>query len=260
MNKVIIKQIIAGAAILTMAASVNAGIFDKLKDKSKEMAEKLANEKQVEAKDSAGSAATSTSTISLGDGPDDSLISFTKCSDLKVSNVIIGNVGNYTFQQGFSKEKRTGLINREKGQVTKGCILPSLQPMQNIYMEVDTKKLKAKGSSNDWQMQCVQSADPGAGVVTGATEFPYKTSFLSGKDMMLHCGHSEKNVEACAEGSNSSRSSAWSKKLKANGKTMLSVMAVKSTLAPAQGEKLYCQYYNSKTSESLFAFEYLRVR
>jgi hypothetical protein len=260
MKKVVIKQIIVGAAILTMAASVNAGIFDKLKDKSKELAGKLTTEKKDEAKDSAGSAAASTTTISLGDGPDDSLISFTKCSDLKVSNVITGYVENYTFQQGFSKEKRSGLVRREKGQVTKGCILPSLQPMQNIYMEVDTKKFEAKGSSNNWKMQCVQSADPGAGVVTGATEFPYKTSFLSGKDMMLHCGHSEENVEQCAEGSNSSRSGAWTKKLKADGKTMLSVMAVKSTMAPSQGQKLYCQYYNTQSSESLFAFEYLRTR
>jgi hypothetical protein len=258
MNKVVIKQILVGAAILAITSAANAGIFDKLKDKSKEMAEKLTSEKKDEAKNSASNTAASASTISLGDGPDDSLISFTKCSDLKVSNVVIGTVGNYTFQQGFSKEKRSGLINREKGQVTKGCILPSLQPMQNIYMEVDTKKLKAKGG--DWKMQCIQSADPGAGVVTGATEFPYKTSFLSGKDMMLHCGHSEGNVEACAEGSNSSRSGAWDKKLKANGKTMLSVMAVKSTMAPPQGEKLYCQYYNTKSAESLFAFEYLRTR
>jgi hypothetical protein len=260
MKKVVIKQIIVGAAILTMAASVNAGIFDKLKDKSKELAGKLTAEKQQEAQNTASSAGNSATTVSLGDGPDDSLISFTKCSDLKVSNVTTGYVENYTFQQGFSKEKRSGLVRREKGQVTKGCILPSLQPMQNIYMEVDTKKLEAKGSSNNWKMQCVQSADPGAGVVTGATEFPYKTSFLSGKDMMLHCGHSEANVEQCAEGSNSSRSGAWSKKLKADGKTMLSVMAVKSTMAPKQGEKLYCQYYNTQSSESLFAFEYLRTR
>lgn len=260
MNKIVIKQILAGAAILAITSTANAGIFDKLKDKSKEMAEKLTSEKKDEAKNSASNTAASASSISLGDGPDDSLISFTKCSDLKVSNIVIGNVGNYTFQQGFSKEKRSGLINRVKGQATKGCILPSLQPMQNIYMEVDTKKLKAKGDSNNWKMQCVQSADPGAGVVTGATEYPYKTSFLSGKDMMLHCGHSEENVEACAEGSNSSRSGAWDKKLKANGKTMLSLMAVKSTMAPPQGEKLYCQYYNTKSAESLFAFEYLRTR
>ncbi|MBL4630073.1 MAG: hypothetical protein JKY14_02590 [Paraglaciecola sp.] len=260
MNKVVIRQIIAGTAILVMAATVNAGIFDKLKEKSKEIAGKLTAEKTNEAKNSTSNAASSASTISLGDGPDDSLVSFTKCSDLKVSNIITGYVENYTFQQGFSKEKRSGLVRREKGQATKGCILPSLQPQQSLYMEVDTKKFKAKGSSNDWKMQCVKSADPGAGVIPGLSEFPYKTSFLSGKDMMLHCGHSEKNVQECKEGTNSKRGSAWSKKLKSNGKTMLSVLAVKSTMAPSQGEKLYCQLYNIKTSESLFAFEYLRTR
>ena len=260
MNNVVIKKAIAGAMLLTITATANAGLFDKLKEKTKEVAGKVTSEEKKKAKQSASSEASSSSTISLGDGPDDSLISFTKCSGIEMSNITIGTVGNYTFQQGFSKEKRTGLISREKGQVSKGCILPSMQPGQYTYLEVDTNKFEAAGSSNDWKMQCVQSADPGAGVVQGATEFPYKTSFLSGKDMMLHCGHSEENVEACAEGSNSSRSGEWKKKLKKDGKTMLSVMAVHSTLAPAQGEKLYCQYYNKKSGKSLFAFEYLRTR
>ena len=257
MNKVIIKKIIAGVAILAITSTVNAGIFDKLKEKSKEMAGKLVSEKKTEAQSGASSAATSTTTISLGDGPDDSLVSFTKCAGLDLTNIMTGYVENYTFQQGFSKEKRSGLVRREKGKVTKGCILPSLQPSQSLYIEVDTKKFKAAGSSNDWKMQCVKSADPGAGVVTH--EFPYKTSFISPKEMMLHCGHSEENVEVCAEGTNSSRSSAWDKQLKARGKTMLGLLAVKGTQSPAQGEKLYCQYYNKVSRKSLFAFEYLRI-
>ena len=53
---------------------------------------------------------------------------------------------------------------------------------------------------------------------------------------------------------------AWSKKLGAAGKTGISVMAFTSTLAPAGGEKIYCQYYNKPSGKSLFAFQYLRVR
>ncbi len=200
-------------------------------------------------------------TPSLAGGPDKSLTSMTTCSDVKPENIIIGYNKSYTFQKGFTKEKRTGLIERQAGKLTDGCILPSLQPYQIAYMEVDTKKFKALGSSNDWSMQCIRSENPGAGAVNeteGKTEIPYSVDVLSGKAMMLHCGNSE-GIEECAEGSNSSRSSAWKKKLKSEGKTMLSISANPSTLAPKQGEKLYCQYYNQKSGKSLFGFEYLRA-
>ena len=186
----------------------------------------------------------------------------TNCTSFKPENITLGYSGNYTFQKGFTKEKRTGLINREAGTLANGCILPSLKSRQIVYMEVDTKKYKAAGSSNDWSMQCIKSANPGAGAVgekEGKTEYPYTVNYLSGKAMMLHCGNSE-GIEECAEGSNSSRSGAWKKKLNAKGKTMLSVLANTSTLAPPEGEKLYCQYYNQKSGKSLFAFEYLRLR
>ena len=198
--------------------------------------------------------------IDLGDGPDKKLISFTKCSDIKLTNVLTGYLGSYTFQQGFSKEKRSGLIKREKGEATNTCILPSLQPQQMVYMEVDTKQFEAAGSSNDWSMQCIKSDKSSEGALENKTEIPYKVSYLSGKDLMLHCGHSEKNAEECAEGSNSSRSGKWKKKLDKDGKTMLSVLAQKSSLAAAGGEKLYCQYYNKVSGKSLFAFEYIRTK
>ena len=197
--------------------------------------------------------------VSLGDGPAKSLIAFTKCSDIKPTNIMTGYLGAYTFSKGFSTEKRSGFIKRENGTLTNNCILPSLQPHQMVYMEVDTKKFEAAGSSNDWSMQCVKSENPGGGLVN-RTEAPYKVTYLSGKDLMLHCGHSEKNAKECAEGSNSSRSGKWSKQLKVSGKTMLSVLAQSSTLAAAGGEKLYCQYYNKVSGKSLFAFEYIRTR
>jgi hypothetical protein len=52
----------------------------------------------------------------------------------------------------------------------------------------------------------------------------------------------------------------WKKKLQSKGKTMLSILANTSTLAPEQAEKLYCQYYNQSSGKSLFAFEYLSLK
>lgn len=212
------------------------------------------------AANSTAQSTSSSATPSLGNGPGKKLTSMTKCAGLSLTNVIVGEKGSYTFQQGFSQEKRDGLVNRKPSKVKNDCILPSIRAHQAIYVEVDTKAYNAMGNSNSWEMQCIKSANPGAGTVKPKSEYPYKVNWLSGKDMMLHCGHSEKHVEACAEGSNNSRSSKYSSRLDARGKTMLSVYGVTSTMAPANGEKLYCQYYHKPSGKSLFAFEYLRTR
>lgn len=258
-------------SLLLMATigTAQAGLFDKLKDKAKEKskqeAEKVLQEKAREAtsnkKTSTVASSASGGNLSLEGGPAANLRSFTTCNSLKPTNIMVGNVGTYYFQQGMSKQDRTGFINRKAGKLSHGCILPSLEPQQMIYMEVDEKQYSALGNSNSWEMQCVRSADPSKGAIgdtQGKTEYPYKVSYLSGKDMMLHCGN-DQGVSECETGSNSKRSGAWKKKLKAKGKAMLSVYATTSTLAPKQGEKLYCQYYNKKTSTSLFAFEYIRA-
>ncbi|MBU2923280.1 hypothetical protein Q4530_16425 [Colwellia sp. 1_MG-2023] len=252
-------SILMGLAMSVSVSSAHADLFGSLKNKLTGEAKK---EVQKTAKSTSESASVSNvAGPSLEGGPDASLTSMTTCTDFKPENIIIGNLGTYTFQKGFSKEKRTGLLNRKPAELTNGCILPSLESRQVAYMEVDTKKYEALGNSNDWSMQCIRSANPGAGAL-GETErkdeYSYSVDFITGKAMLLHCGNSE-GIEECAEGSNSSRSGIWDKKLKAKGKTMLSVHANTSSLAPKQGEKLYCQYYNQTSGKSLFAFEYLRL-
>lgn len=243
----------------SVSLNVQAQLFDQLKSKAESLvkkADKTSTKAQQQQNASQGSP-------SLGNGPSDDLIAFTSCAGLELSNVMVGESGDYTFKRGFSTEERSGFINRQPGAVKKGCILPSILSHQVIYMEVDTKKYEDMGNWNDWEMQCVKSADPGAGAV-GDTEskgeYPYKVNWLAGKDVLLHCGHSEKHAAPCAEGSNSSRSGEYDKQLDSRGKTMLSVLGNASTLAPANGEKLYCQYYNKPSGKSLFAFEYLRSR
>ena len=241
------------------SVTANAQFFDKLKDKASAALKKAQEVEEVTNDAKAASAGAP----SLGDGPDDSLIAFTKCAGINIENVMIGSLGDYEFQQGFSKEKRGGMINRQPASVQKECILPSIMSRQVIYMEVDSEQYSGMGSANDWEMQCVKSADPGAVAVGNdepKSEYPYKVDFLAPKDYLLHCGHNVEHAGQCAEGSNSTRSGEWDKNLKARGKTMLSVHGNTSTLAPANGENLYCQYYNKSTRSSLFAFEYLRTR
>lgn len=197
------------------------------------------------------------STFVHSDGPRKELTQLTNCTKIKLHNVMTGYLADYTFRKGMSKQERRGFIKREKVKAN-GCILPSLKPRQIAYLEVDTKELNSLGGN--WSMQCVKSNN--IDYVTGdkepRSEYPSRVNYLSGKDLMLHCGHNVKHVEECAKGSNSTRSGEWDKLLKKKGRTMLSFDARSSTLAPKNGEKLYCQYYNDKTDTSLFAFEYLR--
>jgi len=265
---------ILGVCLLGAMSPAHAQ-FGDLKKIAKKRLEKEAVkeiEKQLQAPAATTPAETSTATSgnqavqsaeaapALGK-PAANLRAITQCSSLRPSNILIGKYGDYTFQQGMSSERRTGLIGRRSAELSDGCILPSMQPREVVYMEVPTAELKTMGGSSEWEMQCVKSANPSAGAVgqtEGLSEYPHKVNYLAGKDIMLHCGNSE-NVSECATGSNSNRSGEWKKKLDSRGMTMLSVLATPSTLAPANGEKLYCQYYNKPSGKSLFAFEYLRT-
>ena len=252
MKKIITLTVALGVSTLS------AGMFDSITS-SLVNATTNTPEKKVEkphsTRSSSSKSTKSHTPIALGT-PDKSLTSLTECTNLKLSNVMVGYDGTYTFKNGFKTEKRTGFIKREKGKVSKGCILPSLNPNQSVYLEVDAKKFKALGSSNNWSMQCIKSANPDEGALQN--EFP-REGFLSKKEMMLHCGNSE-GVKECAKGSNSTRAGAWKKKLNKSGKKMFSLKANKSSFAPKGGEKIYCQYYNSDSGKSLFAFEYLRTK
>ncbi|MEO9601586.1 hypothetical protein [Parasphingorhabdus sp.] len=191
--------------------------------------------------------------IALGT-PSSSLTSLTQCTGLTLSNVTVGNLGSYTFQQGFSKEERTGFINRKPGKVTGSCIAPSLQPQEILYFEVDEKKYKALDRGNDWTWQCVQSDNPGAGTVDYWTW--HSDQYLGDSHMKLHCGN-DQGVSDCATGSNSSRASAYSADRKKRGKYGVSFLARLNEHSDARTEKLYCQYYNKRSGKSLVAFEYL---
>jgi len=267
MKKSVILSICIGISTL------NAGMFDSIPLDLVKVAAGVSNdseEKKVENKLSVHSSSaelgkrrvpTSTAGISQGQTslvlgkPGKDLTGLTNCTDLKLSNIMLGYDGSYTFKDGFKTEKRSGFIKREKGKASK-CILPSLNPGQSIYLEVDAKKYKALGNSNNWSMQCIRSNNPDAGTLEN--EYP-REGFLSEKAMMLHCGNSE-GIKECAKGSNSSRASAWKKKLDKNGKKMFSLKAIKTAMAPKGGEKVYCQYYNSTSGKSLFAFEYIRTK
>ncbi|MEH6662105.1 MAG: hypothetical protein V7679_10705 [Parasphingorhabdus sp.] len=191
--------------------------------------------------------------VALGT-PSSTLTSQTQCAGIALSNVTVGNLGSYTFQQGFSKEKRTGFINRKPGKVSGACIAPSLQPQEVLYFEVDEKKYKAMDKGNDFVWQCVKSDDPGAGTVDYWTW--HSDQYLGDSHMKLHCGN-DQGVSDCATGTNSSRASAYSADRKKRGKYGISFLARLNEHSRAKTEKLYCQYYNKRTGKSLVAFEYL---
>ncbi|MEO9635824.1 hypothetical protein [Parasphingorhabdus sp.] len=186
--------------------------------------------------------------------PSSSLTSLTKCTGLALSNVTVGNLGSYTFQQGFSKEKRTGFINRKPGKISGSCIAPSLQPQEILYFEVDEKKYKALNKGNDWTWQCVKSDNPSAGTTNYWTW--NSDQYLGDSHMKLHCGN-DQGVSDCATGSNSSRASAYTADRKKRGKYGISFMARLNEHSNARTEKLYCQYYNKRSGQSLVGFEYL---
>ena len=240
------------------ATESNAGPFDKLKKAAKKV-EKAANDVRG-AQEAVAGVASATGAAGSGSPAAPapaSLTSLTECSGLEISNVMVGTHGEYTFKQGLSTEKRSGFINRRSAEVTEGCILPSVRTGEVIYFEVDKAAYEAMGNSNDWEMQCVDSANPAAGEAKRPQ--PYKIDTLSWKDMMLHCGNSE-GIQECASGSNADRGDAYGRKLEARGKLMMTAPTYGYHLEKAGGTKFYCQWYNKKSGKSLVAYQYTRMK
>ncbi len=246
MKKQLLVSIIAVS--LSLGATATAyGQFGGLKNEIKKQKSKI-KKKKGKKKSSKGS-----SNITLGT-PSSSLTSLTKCSGLKLENVTLGYLGDYTFQQGFSKEKRTGFINRTKGTAN-DCIAPSLQSKQILYFEVDKAKYKATDKGRDYKLQCVKSDDPGAGAVDYWDWNGTSDKYLGTSAMKLHCGN-DQGIEDCASGSNSDRAKVYVNDLKKRGKYGVSFLARENTRSDSSGsEKLYCQFYNKRTGNSLVAFE-----
>lgn len=251
-----LKTKFLGAAIvagLCLSGAQAQGFGDRLKKLAKkEAAEKVEDVIGKSAAQYSPQASVGGASASGGASvapPSQDLMDLTQCSDLKVSNVMVGKLGEFTFQQGLSQEERTGFINRRAATPTNGCILPSIDAYEAIYMEVDTAKFKAMGS---FELQCVESATK----KNANDPLPNRgMSHISEKHMMLNCGNSE-GIEECISGSNSDRASAWSKSLESRGKTMLSVHAPTNHNDP--GTNIYCQYYNPASGKSLFGFQFLR--
>lgn len=249
----------SGAAMLLAATTITAAQaetnpFNKIR-KAKEKVERAVG--ATEAASTAGNssaAGTSGGAASSGKraGPaPEKFTAMTKCAALPMTNVMIGQVGDYTFQSGIKTEERSGFINRENVSPTNGCILPSMGTYDFLYVEVDAAKYEAMGNSNDWELQCAPMHD-------GIKHVDMKPSMgnLSGKDMMLHTGHSLGYTPSAA-GSNSDRSRAWDDELKKRGKAMISV-----NMPPLHNggpkDDFYCQYYNKPSGTSAFAFAYRR--
>ncbi|MEM6908586.1 MAG: hypothetical protein AAF494_07885 [Pseudomonadota bacterium] len=175
--------------------------------------------------------------------------SLTKCAGIPIKNAFIGQYGDYTFSSGLNTEERRGIINREPVSPSGGCIMPSMGTYDVLYIEVPTAQLNSlKGG---YEMQCINTST-GKQANDEARPRWYNTS---GKDIMLHTGHSL-GYTPTASGSNSDRTAAWEKDLKRRGMSMFGFNM--PNLHTDGGTDFYCQYYNSASGKSVVAFQYRR--
>ena len=259
-----------GAACLLTTVSVStpaAAQFGHLKKKLERKAERAVEKKVDDTLDTAiddalNGTPQTVSGASLSNTPKPT--SITQCDSLRPSKITVGKLGSYTFQNGMSREDRTGFIDRRDVAFESGCILPNMTSGDILYVEYDTAALKAKGWGGAYETQCIKIDDQGPGAINsweGRGDYPSNDSYLGEAHMRLACGNSE-GISDCTSGSNGDRASAMSADLKARGKTALSfrMMSTMRTDMLGPQERLYCQYYNTESGLSLFGYEYLRVR
>lgn len=200
-----------------------------------------------------------------------------KCiDDLTPTDVQSGVVREYDVTEGMSVDQRTGFLDRQPVEMTNGCFLGEIKPTECRSLTVNEDKYDSYGNSNDWEVQCVYSDDPGAGMITNKDEYPYAVDRIPGGQFMLLCGHAEKdaagNEYPCDSGSNSGRAGVWKEQLAADGgKEQLgfcvneiskqSLTYIDNTHDDgkyAGGRWVYCHYYNKQSKKALFGYEFLQ--
>lgn len=175
-------------------------------------------------------------------------LSQTQCANLNVGNAFIGRGGKYTFSQGISTQERSGIVDRAAVQASNGCVFPTMGVGDILYVEVDRDQYK----KHSYAIQCVSyDGTEQLNNVNGPSVNNY-----SGKDVMLHAGHSL-GYEPTATGSNASRSGAYDKVLKSRGREMLT-FNFGAIHTDKKGTDFFCQWYDKDQGKSAVAFAYRR--
>lgn len=170
------------------------------------------------------------------------------CANLGLGNAFVARAGNYTFSKGIKTEERSGLIDRRNVTPTSGCMFEGLGVGDVLYVEFDKNRFKER----DYDMQCV-SFD-GSEQLNRSTRPPVNN--YTGKDVMLHTGHSL-GYTPTASGTNSSRSGAYDKYLEGRGRAMATVN-FGALHTDKRGTDFFCQWYSESSGKSALALTFRR--
>ena len=117
-----------------------------------------------------------------------------------------------------------------------------------LYVEFDKNRFQ----KYDYKMQCVSyDGSEQLDTTNGPRTFNY-----TGKDVMLHTGHSL-GYTPTASGSNSDRSGAYDKYLDGRGRAMATIN-FGALHTDKSGTDFYCQWYNEKTGKSALGLTFRR--
>ncbi|MGB6231564.1 MAG: hypothetical protein WBF53_15725 [Litorimonas sp.] len=275
------------AMLLGLTAAPAQAQFSGLKDFAKKEAEKKAKEEIRKGIDAIGTetapastptattstATTSTAATSAGTpssapvrtastGGAPKPVELTQCDTLRSSKIVVGQLGDYTFQNGMSTETKPGFVNRRSVSYESDCIVPNMRTHDILYIEFPTDALRSRGYPNAYETQCVKPDDRAYGstsVTESRSEYPGNPEWLGEAYLRLACGSSE-GISECTNGKNSDRATAAADDLKARGQTALTFLMTPTRrgTTPKTGERLYCQFYNKESGKSLVAWEYFR--
>jgi hypothetical protein len=265
MKNSILAAVGLAVAATSFSVAAEAGPFDRLKKKAKEV-EQTTNDAEDVADVATGKKRPRTSGLmrrgsNSGSprvarpksragkaGPTPAKFnSATQCANLGLSGAFVAQSGKYSFSQGISSQERTGLLNRVAVSPTGGCTFPAMGVFDVLYVEVD----KAAYNRGSYALQCV-SYDGKEQLDN--TNAPPENNY-KGKDVMLHSGNST-GYTPTATGSNSSRSGQYKKVLDGRGKEMITFNM--PGLHTDSGTDFYCQHFDKNTGKSALAFTFRR--
>ena len=168
------------------------------------------------------------------------------CANLDLGNAFVGRYGDYTFSQGLSTQKRSGIIDRRPVSATDGCVFEGLGVNDVLYVEFDASRFKR----GDYRIQCV-SYDGSEQLSNTNGPMPGN----SGRAVMLHTGNSL-GYEPTASGSNSDRGRAYTNYLKGRGRAMATFSFPRDH--NDKGTDFFCQWFNVDSGKSAIGMTFRR--
>lgn len=192
--------------------------------------------------------------------PSAELRSSMDCLGARPVRVESGTIADYTWRNGFETTDQPGFLERKDvtAAFASDCYLDlSADPTAERHYLLTFNRSDIPELGAGYEMQCVRSQNPGAGVIKTGAYSPVFMNRIQPKHILLR-GPNDTGYDSVDGENNGRRSDIYKARMEEQGLIQFGIKAeqVRAT-NDAIGETAFCAFMNTSTGKTLFATEYV---